>query len=282
MSGTTGLLPESTRVGRTALRVADVAGTAEFYERVVGLTVVTRGGTTATLGADGTPLLVLEEEAGAPERDQSGTGLYHQAFRVPSRGALGDALTRVRERWRLDGASDHGFSEALYLTDPEGNGVEIYRDRPREDWPVGEDGRLRGVSAPLDLDALATEAAGGTAAPPGTDVGHVHLEVSSTEAARAFYAETIGFDVTIDLAPSALFFSAGGYHHHVGVNTWQQRSTPAGGRGLAWFELILPDGDAVATVAERVEASGDSVTELDGGVEITDPNGIAIRLSPAA
>ena len=278
MSGSTEGLPESTHVGRTALRVADLAGTTAFYQRVVGLAVLTRERTTATLGVDGTPLLVLEADEDAPERDESGTGLYHNAFRVPTRGALGDALVRVREHWRLDGASNHGFSEALYLADPEGNGVEIYRDRPREDWPVGDDGRLRGMSDPLDLDALAADAAGGTGAPSGTVVGHVHLEVSSTGAARAFYAGTLGFDVTIDLEPSALFLSAGGYHHHVGVNTWQGRSGPADGLGLAWFELVLPDRDAVATVVERVEASGGSVAELDDSVELTDPDGIAIRL----
>lgn len=278
MSGTTEGLPESTHVGRTALRVADLAGTTAFYQRVVGLEVLARERTTATLGVDGTPLLVLEADEDAPERDESGTGLYHNAFRVPTRGALGDALVRVREHWRLDGASNHGFSEALYLADPEGNGVEIYRDRPREDWPVGDDGRIRAMSNPLDLDALAADAAGGTGAPPGTVVGHVHLEVSSTEAARAFYAGTLGFDVTIDLEPSALFLSAGGYHHHIGVNTWQERSGPADGLGLAWFELVLPDGDAVAAVVERVEASGGSVVELDGAVELTDPDGIAIRL----
>ncbi|QLG26912.1 VOC family protein [Halorarum halophilum] len=280
MSGATEPLPESTRVGRTVLHVADLAGTTAFYQRVVGLAVLTRERTTATLGVDGTPLLVLEADADAPERDESATGLYHNAFRVPTRGALGDALARIRNHWHLDGASDHGFSEALYLADPEGNGVEIYRDRPREDWPFREDGRLRGMSDPLDLDALATDAIGGTGAPAGTTVGHVHLEVSSTEAAREFYAGTLGFDVTTDLAPSALFLSAGGYHHHVAVNTWHQRSTPAAGRGLEWFELILPDGDAVAAVAERVEASGGSVAELDDGVEIADPDGIAIRLRP--
>jgi catechol 2,3-dioxygenase len=270
-------LPEGTRVGRTALRVGDLEETTGFYRRVVGLEVLSRADGTATLGVDGASLLVLTEAGDAPERGRTEAGLYHNAFRVPSRAALGDALRRVRERWRLDGASDHGVSEALYLTDPEGNGVEIYRDYPREAWPTAADGSVRLETAPLDLADLEAEAAGGAGAPPGTDVGHVHLEVTSLEAFEAFYVDALGLAVQAT-ARGARFVAAGGYHHHVGANTWNGRSTPASGRGLAWFELIVPGADDLESVRTRLSDRDVGVTETGEGVEVVDSDGIRVRL----
>lgn len=273
-------LPDDTRLGRTALRVADRAATTAFYRDVVGLTVLNRDRSAATLGVDGTPLLVLLEDPTADPRDERAAGLYHTAFRVPSRAALGAALGRIRAEWTLEGASDHGISEALYCTDPEGNGVEIYRDRPREAWPRADDGSVRATGDPLDLESFADAAAdpGATgSAPPDTTVGHVHLEVTALETAREFYAGRLGFDVTMSYAPGACFFAAGDYHHHVGTNTWNRRSEPAGGLGLAWFELVVPDAAAVEAVRERFAADDRS----GGGIEVTDPDGIAIRVRPA-
>ena len=273
------MLPDATRLGRTALRVADRPSVTEFYRQVVGLDVLTRDGERATLGVDGTPLLVLDGDEDAPPRGRTEAGLYHNAFRVPSRGALGDALGRVRDRWRLGGASDHGTSEALYLSDPEGNGVEIYRDLPRGRWPFADDGLPEFDSERLDLDALDADAAGESTAPPGTDLGHVHLEVTSLEAFRAFYVDALGFDVTRD-ASSAAFVSAGGYHHHVGANTWNGRSAPVrtGGRGVEWFEVIVPDADALSAVRSRADAHDRPVADTDDGVELADPDGIRVRL----
>lgn len=279
-------LPDDTRPGRTALRVADLGATIEFYRDVVGLRVLDRNEASATLGVDGTPLLVVREDSESDPRGDRETGLYHTAFRVPSRGALGDALERVRDRWTLDGASDHGISEALYCTDPEGNGVEIYCDRPRDEWPRADDGSVRAAGGPLDLADLAAAAddAGSTGsqpAPAATTVGHLHLEVSSLEAARAFYAETLGFGVSMEYAPGALFFAAGDYHHHVGANVWNERSAPAEGLGLAWFELLVPTADAFDAVRDRLLADGIEVRDVDGGIEVADPDGIAIRIRPA-
>ncbi|MFC6766643.1 VOC family protein, partial [Natrinema soli] len=154
--GTSPALPADTRLGRTALRVADREATVEFYRDVVGLDVLERDRDEmrATLGVDGTSLLVVREDLTAEPRDERRTGLYHNAFRVPSRAALGAALNRIREQWTLEGASDHGISEALYCTDPEGNGVEIYCDRPRDAWPRADDGTLRAAGGPLDLESL--------------------------------------------------------------------------------------------------------------------------------
>lgn len=278
-------LPADTHLGRTALRVADLAAVVEFYRRVVGLEVLADDDGTATLGAGGTPVLELVEAPAVPERPRPAAGLYHSAFRVPSRGALGEALQRIRERWQLDGASDHGVSEALYLSDPEGNGVEVYRDRPRAEWPRGDDDRLSIPTDPLDLEGVAAAADGASdaeGAPPGTDLGHVHLEVTSLDAFEAFYVDALGFE-TQATVPGARFVGAGGYHHHVGANVWNGRSAPASGRGLAWFEVVLPDAASLAAVREQLAARDVAVRELDDGeaFEATDQDGIRVRLRSA-
>lgn len=279
MSRSTAGLPADTRLGRTALRVADLPNVVSFYRDVVGLGLVDRSADVATLGVDGTPLLVLYEDESAKPRRRMGAGLYHNAFRVPSREALGDALDRIRTDWQLSGASDHGFSEALYLSDPEGNGVEVYRDRARDDWPRA-DGTLQAPTRPLDLESLATAGTDDAGdLPPETTLGHVHLESSSVAAARSFYADALGFAVTIDLAPSALFFAAGGYHHHVAVNAWHGRSNPMHGRGLAWFELLVPDDAALAALRRRLADA--AVRDLETGIEVRDPDEIPVRIRPA-
>jgi len=286
-----GRLPAGTRIGRAALRVADLDETAAFYRDVIGLAVLDRDGgdrPTATLGVDGTPLLVLEEASDRPERSRSDAGLFHTAFRVPSRAALGEALARVQDRWRLDGASDHLVSEALYLDDPEGNGVEIYRDRPREEWPVDDDGTVRMATEPLDVQGVAGAAGEASAdlvddAPPGTDVGHVHLEVTSLSAFEAVYVDGLGFEVGTS-GPNVRFVAAGGYHHHLGANTWQGRTTPAAGRGLAWFEVVVPDAAAPEAIRERLDAvAADAAVEFDvderaDGIAVTDADGIEVRI----
>lgn len=283
-----GRLPDGTRIGRAALRVADLEETTAFYRDVVGLSVLDRDADRASLGVDGTALLVLERDPDRPERGRTDAGLFHTAFRVPSRAALGEALARVRDRWRLDGASDHLVSEALYLDDPEGNGVEIYRDRPREEWPVDE-GTVRMATEPLDVRGVAAagEAASGgdlvDDAPPGTDVGHVHLEVTSLPAFEAVYVDGLGFEVGMS-GPNVRFVAAGGYHHHLGANTWRGRTTPAAGRGLAWFEVVVPDDDALDAVRGRLDAiASDGEVELvvegrEDGIAVTDADGIEVRI----
>ncbi|WP_226009965.1 VOC family protein [Halomicrobium salinisoli] len=271
-------LPPSTRVGRVALRVGDVERVADFYERVVGLRVRERSPDRVVLGAD-EPLLVLESAPDLPERRTDEAGLYHVAFRVPSRAALGDALRRVESEWELTGATDHLVSEALYLTDPDGNGVEIYLDRPRGEWPVSSDGRVEMDTRPLALGDLREAAAGAAAVPDGTDVGHVHLAVTDLDRSRRFYVDALGLRVRQALGEEALFTAAGDYHHHVGLNTWEGRSRPASGRGLAWFELVVPDADALAGVREVASGASDlGLNERDGGLETADPDGIGLRL----
>ncbi|UHQ96359.1 VOC family protein [Natrinema halophilum] len=273
----TDTLPQETRIGRTALRVNDLDELTEFYRTVVGLSVLEESETRSVLGDADNPLLVLEGDADAPTRHRSGAGLYHTAFRVPSRAALGDALARIRTHWHLGGASDHWVSEALYLTDPEGNGIEIYRDFPRDEWPRSDDGRVRISTEPLDLDSIEAVATGDTQAPPETDIGHIHLEVSSLDTFRDFYVDTLGFDLQTTV-PAAAFVSAGGYHHHIGANTWQHRTAPVNGRGLSWFEVIVPDQDALTAVQSRLESREILVSETDGGFIIHDPDEIEVRI----
>jgi len=277
----TGELPAETRVGRVALAVDDLDRLADFYERVVGLTVRERTDGRVLLGAEtGEPFLELRA-SNAPERDDDETGLFHVAFRVPDRTALGAALERVEARWLLDGASDHLVSEALYLRDPEGNGIEIYRDRPREEWPRTEDGGVEMDSLRLDLDALRSESDGASTVSDGTDVGHVHLEVSSIPAARAVYVDALGFglrDTWIgEAGPEALFVAAGDYHHHLGVNTWNRRTEPSTGRGLAWVEFVVPDAETLDAVERRVSEAGVDHDRETGSLCVTDDDGIELR-----
>ncbi|SDD21607.1 VOC family protein [Natrinema hispanicum] len=273
----TPVIPETARIGRTALLVSDLDEMIDFYRDVVGLTVQTRRATVATLGVDETPLLVLNRAEDVSPRGRAQAGLFHTAFKVPSRAALGAALERIRDRWHVDGASDHYVSEALYLTDPEGNGVEIYTDRPREEWPRAADGTVEIGTVPLDLDDVASQSDGSAGAPPGTTVGHLHLEATSLEAAREFYVDTLGLTVQTE-AQSALFLAAGDYHHHLGVNTWHGRSQPAGGRGLAWFEVVVSDDETLTTVRRRLEDADITVSDWDEGIELSDPDGITIRV----
>lgn len=270
-------LPPDTDIGRVALTVADPQPVVDFYRDVVGLTVTESGGARTVLGAGDEDLLVLDHRPGVPERAATGTGLYHVAFRVPTRAALGDALRRIDSEWTLSGAADHGVSEALYLSDPAGNGVEIYRDYPRESWGEAPGERIPIVTEPLDTDAVAAAGTGAQSVPPGSDVGHVHLEVSALDTARSFYVDALGMGVKATYE-GALFMAAGDYHHHLGANVWQGRSDPRRGQGLAWFELRLPDREALDAARTRVAEAGYDVSETDGGVTVQDGDGIELRL----
>ena len=272
-------LPPPTRVGRVALRIGSIDRVRPFYEDVVGLESVRDGDTLALGPTPEAPLVVLEEVADAPERPPAAAGLFHLAVRAPHRAALGDAVGRLRGAGAsLSGASDHGVSEALYLRDPEGNGVEVYRDRPMDDWPDADDGLVGMRTLPLDLEALEATGDGEHAArlPPGTDVGHVHLEVTDLERAEAFYRDALGLRLRDRYGASATFLAAGDYHHHLGLNAWNGRSAPAGDhRGLAWWELVLPDEGARADAVARLETAGHDV---DDASHVVDPDGMRLRL----
>lgn len=223
-------LPDDTHIGRVSLVIRDLDRSLAFYRDLLGFEELTRSGRIVSLGAaDGRPLLTLEELPDAVPRPRRSAGLFHVAILVPSRAALGRSLRRLIERgWRLTGAADHLVSEALYLDDPDGLGLEIYRDRPRQTWRRNGDEIVMGTD-PLDLEDLTREP--GAEGPwrgldQETVIGHVHLQVPHLDTAESFYCGGIGFTPMLRRYPGALFVAAGGYHHHLGLNTWAGVGVP--------------------------------------------------------
>ncbi len=274
--GATAIDP-ATQMGLVSLTVADLDRSLTYYTEALGFALLQRDGKTAVLGAAETPLLVLTELTGAARWPGYATGLYHFAILVPTRLDLARSLIHLLQvGLPFPGQADHAVSEALYLTDPDGNGIEIYRDRPRAEWAWRGD-RVRMVTEPLDIRAILAEAteqpATWTGLPAGTRLGHMHLQVGNIEQAAEFYHGVLGFDITAQL-PGALFISAGGYHHHLGLNTWQSRGAgpaPAGTAGLRFFTLELPNEEARADVLARVKAAGLDYTDVAGAVAVRDP-----------
>lgn len=274
--------------GPVRLRVADLDAQRDFYERAIGLSPLDSGDGVARLGANGTAAVELDRSADAPPRPPGTTGLFHLAILVPDRPALAAALARtVRAGGRFSGASDHLVSEALYLNDPEGNGIEIYRDRPRAEWGR-EGGEILMSTLPLDVDGLLADLRGeepDSGMPEGTRIGHVHLNVADLEDAERFYSGMLGFDVTVRSYPGALFLSNGGYHHHIGVNTWAgpgASAPPARSRGLKWFELAVDDAARLAELEQRLGDEGAPVERRPEGLLTQDPSGNSLLLRSAA
>jgi catechol 2,3-dioxygenase len=277
----------ATHMGAVSLTVSDLPRVTAFYEKVLGLTSITADdGRVGLRAADGPPLIELHGDSHASPRDPRSPGLFHLALLMPDRRQLAMALARLAaNQWPVDGASDHLVSEALYLSDPEGNGIEIYRDRPRAEWPE-RDGSLAMATLPLDLDDLASELAEGgevdPRAPAGTTMGHVHLKVSDLGQAEEFYVGLLGFEATVRLYPGALFVSAGGYHHHLGLNTWHSAGSapaPPGAAGLARFEVVLPNAGELDKVLARLRESGLELKPQADGQLVHDPfgNGVLLR-----
>lgn len=278
-------LPADTHIGRVRLRVGDLERALAFYRGVLGLSLSRDEGSTVTLG----DLLVLEEHPGIARRPARPvtTGLYHVALLVPSRRELGRSLIGLRQAgYPLRGMSDHAVSESLYLDDPDGNGLEIYADRPRSRWPV-RDGVVQMTVDPMDVAGVL--AAGRerpepwVGLPPETVVGHVHFTVSALDPAVAFYRDVIGFDVMMSI-PSLVAVSAGGYHHHVNLNTWAgEQAAPDSDRvaGMSGWELRVPDGNARKALVERLSAAG-ALERSSNGVRARDLNGISLEVTGSA
>ena len=274
------------------LAVADLPRSAEFYERALGLPLIARAQDTAQFGHDHAhPALVLRQLTAATPLPPNATGLYHVAWLHPSRAALAETVRRIAAaQWMFEGASDHGVSEALYLSDPDGLGIEIYADRPRERWPRPASGH--GVSMttlPLDLDDLLAQFSGEPAATvaAGTAIGHVHLKVADVARAVVFYRDVLGFEEQATL-PSAAFLSAGGYHHHIGLNSWQSAGAapaPDSAPGLRRLELELGDRQALESLARAVRDAGCETTQGgDGSAELAlrDPDGQLLEFASGA
>lgn len=260
-------------VARVGLKTRDAETLAAFYRTVVGLQELARDGETITLGSPDRPLLVLESDPGAKPDDPRGAGLFHTAFLLPGRADLGRWINHaIADRISIDGASDHIVSEALYLSDPEGNGIEIYADRPRQEWKWN-DGMVEMATARMDIPgvigSVPASDAGWTGVPENTVVGHVHLRVGDPRAAEDFWHREFGFDTVARYGTQAAFLSSGGYHHHIGANTWQ--SAGAGPRdpsrtGLSWVEMRSalapgfverrdPWGTSIRVVPDKVTAT---------------------------
>jgi catechol 2,3-dioxygenase len=287
----TPVIDPRTTVGRVHLTVRDLSGMRRFYEELLGFREAWSDCRTVFLSADGLyPFhlgLTADPGAGHPGRS---AGLYHAAFLLPTRRALARLLQRlIGRRVGLDGFSDHLVSEAIYLHDPEGNGLELYCDRPRDQWAY-DNGRLMMSTEPLDLDGLLAEAGGegaGSGVDPATRLGHVHLRVSSIGRAEEFYHGILGFDVTVRGYTDALFLSAGGYHHHLGVNVWGSRDAapaPPGSLGLRYFTVALPAKEELERVVRRAAQRGARIEEamnhgLCASVTLRDPDGIGVMLT---
>jgi catechol 2,3-dioxygenase len=264
--------------------VSDLDRSVAFYTDALGLDLLRRDGGAASLGAGGRALVDLRALAGAVPRPRPSTGLYHFAVLVPDRLELGRALGRlVAAGWPLQGVADHGVSEALYLADPDGLGIEIYRDRPRGDWPV-RNGVLAMGTEPLNAQALLDEAVAAGDVPDRMDaaarMGHVHLQVRELEEAERFWQGAVGFDVMQRWVPGALFVSSGGYHHHLGLNTWGTAGappTPEASPGLDYFQLLVDDD---ATRA-RMEGAGVGLARCGDGWLARDQSGNAVLLTAA-
>jgi len=276
------IAPQTT-VGPVHLTVADLDRSLRWYAHALGLSAERDDGL-ARLSAGGNELLVLYEERGArPVRGH--TGLYHYALLVPERSDLARWLAHVaQERIPLTGLSDHFVSEAIYLPDPDGHGIEIYRDRPRDQWEhVGNTVRM-GVE-PLDVEDLMSASGGDTALlPAGTRMGHVHLHVADLGAAAAFYRDALGFDEMARLGDQALFLSAGGYHHHIGANTWAGHGAPPpppGSAALRHATIVLPDAAERDRVVGRAADAGAEPVEVAGGMLVRDPSENALLLAVA-
>jgi catechol 2,3-dioxygenase len=276
------VIDPATTIGAVHLTISDLDRSVRFYQAHVGFAVRHREGRTAVLGAAGgnADLLVLSQCETAP-RVRGTTGLYHFAVLVPSRRDLGRALRRMVETdTPLQGVADHGVSEALYLADPDGNGIEVYRDRPRAEWPFVR-GELRMGADPLDVEGILAEDDGrdGSGLAAGTIIGHVHLHVSRLADAERFYVGVLGFELMQRYGPAALFVSAGGYHHHIGLNTWAGVGAPpppSGAIGLRHFVVRLPNTSARDGVIDRVRAAGVEIEERDDGLIVRDPAGNAM------
>ncbi|MNK45249.1 Catechol-2,3-dioxygenase [compost metagenome] len=275
----------ATKIGVVKLKVSSLERSVAFYMEVVGLKVLNQQGNTAELAVDGVhPLVVLRELDNAdilPRR--AGAGLYHFAILLPDRASLGLSVRNLVKHQTPVGQGDHLVSEALYINDPDNNGIEIYADRPRETWQRDEQGHYVMTTDPVDIDGLlaASEGMEWAGLPVGTRIGHVHFHVSDLTKAEEFYCRVLGFDIVANYGGSALFVSAGGYHHHIGLNTWAgvgAPPVPENAAGLDYYELILPNRSEVEAVVQRLNEAGAEVLQKNGDWFAKDPFNIQVKL----
>jgi catechol 2,3-dioxygenase len=275
----------ATSMGAVHLTVANLHRSLSYYQDSIGLSLLRREGDVAHLGVGDRELVVLTEKAGA-RIGRGVTGLYHFALLLPSRMELARSFHHLfNSGTPFTGFADHAVSEAMYLPDPDGHGIEIYRDRPRDEWSY-DDGQLRMTMDRFDADGVLAELGGADpewkGLHPQTVMGHMHLHVSDLNAAKRFYVDVLGFELVTRYGPSAMFVAAGGYHHHVGLNTWAGVGAPPPrpeALGLQWFEIQLPDSAAIGPVIQRAESANLTIAEEEPGFFLTDPSANRVLLS---
>lgn len=285
-------LPAETHVSRVHLRTALLDRALEFYYRVIGFKLIERSKSQAALSATGRvpALLVFTEEPNAATRPQRATGLYHFAIRYPTRRDLAQAVLRLSAADHpIAGASDHDFGHSIYLNDPDGNGIELYFDRPRSEWPARPNGLIAVTGQkPLDFDdLLATVECEATPAhaADGTDIGHINLHVADLAEAETFFHDFLGFEVTAHIGPNSRFLAAGGYHHHVAINTWAGKTpAPANSVGLISYRLEVPNGETLADLKQRAALFSYEARMTGDVLQVRDPNGhwLELELTPNA
>ncbi|OCS86029.1 VOC family protein [Caryophanon latum] len=269
-------------VQHVAIKVSNLTRSLDYYTNTIGLFIIEQNSTHASLGAKNstTPLLHLEEVKNASARPASSTGLYHFAILLRERKHLANIIRFFSNNNVRLGASDHDVSEALYLNDPDGNGIEIYVDRPEEQWTWQQD-IVHMTTDPLNVQSIMQEESGvWDGMPEGTVMGHVHLNVANIPASEKFYTEGLAFNVVTRYGPSALFVSTGGYHHHIGLNTWASNGghpAPATSVGLSYVAFQLDDDAQQQHLVERLRAIGAAVELVDGGFNTVDPAGNALH-----
>lgn len=274
-------LSATAHIGRVALKVANLEKMTRFYQEIIGLQVLEQNANQSMLGVDDTVLLELQKVQN-PLPITPKTGLYHVAFLLPIRKDLGNALRHyLTVKAPVIGASDHGYSEALYLNDPEGNGIEVYRDKPQSEWDIRADGEIVGVTLEMDAEAVIA-ASDGTweGFPKGTTVGHVHLKVADLMQTEIFFTEVLGLSLKNNFGNQAKFFATGDYHHHIGSNIWLGKNIPAMSEndlGLNYFSFSVPTQAELDRLENHWKNRIDYTKEANGSLTVVDPNGITIK-----
>ncbi|MGE6515067.1 VOC family protein [Lysinibacillus sphaericus] len=272
----------NTYVTNVEIKVSDLHRSLKYYQDIIGFKVLEVGSHEATLSADGkTALLTIVQPETVEEKTSLTTGLYHFAILLPTRRDLANIISHFRNSGVYFGASDHDVSEALYLRDPDENGIEVYTDRPESDWTWQFD-QVHMVTEPLNISAILAEGTGEwQGLPAGTVMGHIHLSVSSLSAAEEFYTKGLGFDIVTRYGGQALFISTGRYHHHIGLNTWYSEDAPKLGEnqvGLKTYTLRLDNDKQLAKMKENLHAMGATIVDIEGGFQTEDPAGNVVLL----
>lgn len=281
------IMKPTIKMGKVVLNVRDLWTMLTFYQNKVGLDVLESSSEHALLGIREDNKELLELRISDKEISQNPrTGLFHVAFLVPTRRDLANILFSLITQKDIDvqGASDHGYSEALYFTDPEGNGIEIYRDKPKEEWTINEDGTIPGITKPMDGNAVLAEKDKEVEdkMPHGTVIGHVHLMVSNIDETKEFYTNVLGMDVKYEAGTSAIFMAAGEYHHHLAMNIWSTSDAPSIQKddiGLNHYTIIMPDQAEYDALKANVTEQHTIVDETDTSFKLYDPNGICVKIT---